>query len=94
MQRSDRNLNAKPRNLVRRRLLRGAMNVGMYVGLLWVGLAQGIARADQYAEQWGPAVGAQVPLLAAPDQSGAERMLADLSGDQGLLLFLNRSADW
>ena len=34
------------------------------------------------------------PLLEAPDQNGVVRTLADLSGEQGLLLFLNRSADW
>jgi hypothetical protein len=50
--------------------------------------------ADQYAAAWGPAVGAKLPLLQAPDQSGAVRDLSNLSGEQGLLLFLSRSADW
>ena len=52
------------------------------------------AGADDYSAGWGPAVGTAMPTLAAPDQTGTERRLADLSGDQGLLLFLNRSADW
>ncbi len=49
---------------------------------------------DDYATGWGPAIGSALPVLDAPDQSGARRTLADLSGDQGLLLFLSRSADW
>ncbi len=53
-----------------------------------------IALADDYADGWGPALGSPMPLLEAPDQTGASRTLEDLSGDQGLLLFLSRSADW
>jgi hypothetical protein len=52
------------------------------------------AWADDYSAGWGPALGAPMPLLAAPDDSGQDRTLADLTGDQGLLLFLSRSADW
>lgn len=50
--------------------------------------------ADDYSAGWGPAVGAQMPPFSAPDQTGVVRTLSDLSGKQGLLLFLNRSADW
>jgi hypothetical protein len=50
--------------------------------------------ADDYSAGWGPVVGSQMPPMNAPDQAGVERTLADLSGEQGLLLFLNRSADW
>jgi hypothetical protein len=35
-----------------------------------------------------------LPVLEAPDQTGTVRTLDDLAGDHGLLLFLNRSADW
>ena len=52
------------------------------------------ASASEFSEAWGPKLGSTLPLLAAPDQTGAPRTLADLAGDQGLLLFLNRSADW
>ncbi len=52
------------------------------------------AAADDYSAQWGPAVGAGMPLLAAADQTGASRSLENLAGEQGLLLFLNRSAEW
>jgi hypothetical protein len=50
--------------------------------------------ADDYADEWGPPVGTPMPPLSAPDQAGSPRTLANLTGDQGLLLFLNRSADW
>lgn len=42
---------------------------------------------------WGPAIGTLVEIRAQ-DDSGRERTLADLTGKKGLLLFLNRSADW
>ena len=48
----------------------------------------------RYADSWGPEVGTPLPLLAASDQSGRERTLADLTGSRGLMLFLVRSADW
>lgn len=53
----------------------------------------GAAHAD-YADDWGPELGVEVPLLEALDQDGQLRDLDSLTGDQGLLLFLNRSADW
>lgn len=54
----------------------------------------GAAWAADYADGWGPAVGSQLPLLEAPDQTGTVRTLADLAGERGLLLFMTRSADW
>ena len=57
-------------------------------------LTTAAAAADEYADSWGPVLGSPMPLLAAPDQTGTVRTLEDLSGDQGLLLFLSRSADW
>ncbi len=50
--------------------------------------------AASYAQAWGPAIGEAMPVLDAPDQGGEQQTLASLSGDQGMLLFLNRSADW
>jgi hypothetical protein len=47
-----------------------------------------------YVDEWGPAVGSRIPALEVSDQDGKQRTLADLSGESGLLLFLNRSADW
>ena len=52
------------------------------------------ALAEEYADGWGLALGAQAPAIAAKDQSGALRDLGSLAGERGLLLFLNRSADW
>jgi hypothetical protein len=48
----------------------------------------------EYADEWGPADGSTVQLLEAYDQDGELQTLDSLSGSQGLLLFLNRSADW
>ncbi|MCR9277806.1 MAG: hypothetical protein NXH85_07495 [Pseudomonadaceae bacterium] len=55
---------------------------------------QPVSFEASYAQAWGPAIGAPMPLLDAPDQNGDQRNLASLSGSHGLLLFLNRSADW
>ena len=52
------------------------------------------ASADEYSKGWGPALNTPMPLLAAPDHTGRTRSLGDLAGEHGLLLFLNRSADW
>lgn len=53
-----------------------------------------VAADGGYNSAWGPAIGSMLPLLEAPDQTGQLRHLDDLAGEQGLLLFLNRSADW
>ncbi len=42
----------------------------------------------------GPEPGEKVPAFSLPDQHGAPRTLADLSGPNGLLLVFHRSADW
>ena len=56
-------------------------------------LTAGAAVAAEYADSWGPNLGAQISL-DAPDQSGQPRSVADLSGEKGLLIVLLRSADW
>ncbi len=53
-----------------------------------------VAAEADYNSEWGPAIGSTLPLLEATDQAGQVRKLDDLTGEQGLLLFLNRSADW
>jgi hypothetical protein len=50
--------------------------------------------AEPYAMTWGPPLNTDLPPLAAQDQDGELRQLADLRGRRGLLLFLVRSADW
>jgi len=42
----------------------------------------------------GPAVGARLPTLGLADQNGRTRTFRDLSGPEGLLLLVYRSADW
>jgi hypothetical protein len=65
--------------------------VGFFIGAL---LVAGVASADDYGADWGPEIGSQLTLLKAHDQAGTLRTLDNLAGEQGLLLFLNRSADW
>lgn len=59
-----------------------------------VASASAASQETAFAGTWGPEIGSTLPLLAAHDQSGRLRALEDLTGEQGLLLFLNRSADW
>lgn len=63
------------------------------LGLLVCAGALGAGAAD-YGDAWGPAVGTPMPEVAALDQHGAERDVASLRGERGLLLFAVRSADW
>ena len=46
-------------------------------------------------ENGGPAVGQSIPAdFVTRDATGAERRLADLVGENGVVLAFNRSADW
>jgi hypothetical protein len=42
----------------------------------------------------GPDAGERIPAFSLPDQEGAIRTLADLSGPNGLFLVFHRSANW
>jgi hypothetical protein len=53
-----------------------------------------MASADDFSADWGPELGTQLTVLKAYDQAGTLRTLDNLAGEQGLVLFLNRSADW
>lgn len=57
-------------------------------------VAAAMSGQADYQDGWGPPVGATLPAVAAADQTGAERDLASLAGEQGLLLFFFRSANW
>jgi len=57
-------------------------------------LLAGAGFAADYHDDWGPAVGSEMPAIDAPDHTGTPRTLGDLTGERGLLLFVNRSADW
>ncbi|MCB1684702.1 MAG: hypothetical protein R3E82_01145 [Pseudomonadales bacterium] len=69
-----------------RRLFASALGV--------LGMMAVCAAADSYSDAWGPAVGSQLPVLEAHDQSGRVQTLAELTGERGLLLFMSRSVDW
>lgn len=47
-----------------------------------------------YTKNWAPAIGAALPTLSVKDTGGAPRSFADLTGDQGLLIFFVRSSNW
>ncbi len=42
----------------------------------------------------GPVVGDAIPTLEAMDQDGKARAFQNLTGPNGLLLLVHRSADW
>jgi hypothetical protein len=67
--------------------------IGAVVSLSFVALSFD-AFANEYSSQWGPIIGESLPLLEAYDQAGDLRNLDNLVGKEGLLLSLNRSADW
>ncbi|MBX3428072.1 MAG: peroxiredoxin family protein [Hyphomonadaceae bacterium] len=58
-----------------------------------VALAFG-ASAWAQSHNFGPAVGATLSAISAPDQTGATRSLASLSGENGTVLLVTRAADW
>ena len=49
---------------------------------------------SEYSDTWGLPVGAECPEIQALDQDGRTRDFESLSGKQGLLFVLRRSADW
>lgn len=52
------------------------------------------SQADDYTAEWAPPIGSEIPAIDAQDHTGQARNFANLAGDNGLLIFLNRSADW
>ena len=64
-----------------------------WTGLLVLAMFCAAANAAEFAADWGPAIGGKVALQAY-DQDGELRTLENLAGERGLLLFMNRSADW
>lgn len=67
---------------------------GLGLATLALGAIVAPVGANEYQAQWGPPVGAALPAIAALDQDGDARQLADLAGERGTLLFMVRSADW
>ena len=81
-------------NLLAKRLLTPVTSLILVAVMGLSSLTAAESGAKTYAQEWGPAVGTPLPLLQAQDQNSQEQTLASLTGKQGLLLFLNRSADW
>ena len=50
------------------------------------------ATNDNY--RTGPEPGERIPEFSLPDQEGAARSIANLTGSNGLFLVFHRSADW
>lgn len=59
-----------------------------------VAAAMAVSVGAAQAHDLGPGVGAPMPAISAPDQSGAQRTLASLAGANGTVLLVTRSADW
>lgn len=57
-------------------------------------LLSSFAGADEYSDDWGPAVGTTISDLVFVSADGGDAALSRLQGENGTLLFLNRSADW
>lgn len=68
--------------------------LGLAIILTLTALAGADVAADDYSDKWGPAIGQPLPLLEAYDHAGTLRTLDNLTGARGLLLSMNRSADW
>lgn len=64
------------------------------VAVALAGMAQLALADEEYADDWGPAVGTTAPLLAAEDQHGKYQTLETLAGSNGLVFVFNRSVDW
>ena len=62
--------------------------------LFGVALAAALALASDYVDGWGPAIGSTVDALELSDSAGTARTSDQLMGENGLLVFFNRSADW
>lgn len=69
-----------------------AMSLGLFSA---VASAQSVTElAAEAAADFGPAIGTSAPNLSIPDATGTSRSWADLSGEEGVLVYFNRSLDW
>ena len=57
-------------------------------------LAASLALGSDYSEEWGPPTGTHIPAGGFTSHIGETRTFRGLMGDNGLLIFFNRSADW
>ncbi len=75
--------------------LKPLLSRSLLIGLFVFALASTASAADE-AFIWAPSlnVGDTLPAISAVDQDGNEHSLAQLSGENGLILVMSRSFDW
>ena len=75
--------------------LQPLLSRSLLIGLFVFVLASTASAADE-AFIWAPSlnVGDTLPPISAVDQDGNEHSLAQLSGENGLILIMSRSFDW
>lgn len=61
---------------------------------LFAGVMLNVSADEGYVEGWSLPIGSKAPKISALDSNGVVREFADLSAEQGLLIFFNRSANW
>ncbi len=65
-----------------------------FLAVLTLVAALAATPADAQTHNFGPAIGATLPTISAPDETGATRTLSSLSGQSGIVLLVTRAADW
>ena len=76
-------------------ILQPLLSRSLLIGLFVFALASTASAADE-TFNWAPSlnVGDALPAISAVDQDGNEHSLAQLSGENGLILIMSRSFDW
>ena len=57
-------------------------------------LAEPIPWDSEYTSTWGPSTGESLPELTVRNPAGDLKQFADLTGEEGLLIFFVRSTNW
>ena len=69
--------------------------LGAVIGAVLLGFVISPSSHVNAAEELGPRIGTHVPDIGTPpDQTGRPRSMQSLMGENGLVLFFFRSADW
>lgn len=66
----------------------------VFAGMIAAVVLSVATAASAQTHNFGPAVGATVPAISAPDETGVTRTLASLAGENGTVLLITRAADW
>lgn len=71
------------------------MKIMKFAFVTVVALFASAVLSEEYQDNWGPAVGSELPDLAVKDTKGTDRTVDDLRGEsKGLLIFFARTSDW